>query len=69
VASRFAWRSYDTEAEDFKWSSLHLISIAAITLTLFPLLFVGGTAWTLFTSAGADAALIKTGGALWRNEL
>jgi len=64
VASRFAWRSHDVEP-GFKWSSVHLISIAAITLALFPLLFVGGTAWTLLSGAN----VIETGRTLWRNEL
>jgi hypothetical protein len=53
---------------------VHIISIAAITIALFPLLFVGGSAWTLLTtgvgaSSGGVRGAIQTGLPFWRNEL
>jgi hypothetical protein len=53
---------------------VHIISIAAVTIALFPLLFLGGSAWTLLaTGVGASSSSIRgaiqTGLPLWRNEL
>tara|TARA_R110000868_G_scaffold297821_3_gene558101 strand:- start:6229 stop:6420 length:192 start_codon:yes stop_codon:yes gene_type:complete len=62
------------EDHDNDWTAVHIISIAAITVALFPLLFLGGSAWTLLaTGVGASSSSIRgaiqTGLPLWRNEL